>query len=132
MPLVVWHGLLCAPMNWIVRPIADQVARLFNLTRSQARTLLRNTISKHRFKLGAVAAASAKKALEKASAVEEGFALTLRSAYLVEWMNLELDRQDKGSPPLSPIRERVSRYLAAPSSYELLCTAYGATPVEAA
>ncbi|HEX4184000.1 MAG TPA: hypothetical protein VHY34_12155 [Caulobacteraceae bacterium] len=66
-------------------PTDDQVARLFNSNQSQARTLIRNTISKHRFQLGDVANASAKKALEGAVKDDERFVLIIRSAYLVEW-----------------------------------------------
>jgi hypothetical protein len=112
-------------------PSDDDVARLFNISRSQARTLLRNTISRRRFLLADTFKASAKTALEAANGVEAGFVLTLRSAYLAEGLNLELDRLNKGSPPLTPIRNQVSRYLAAPSSYDLLCAAYGAAPVAA-
>jgi hypothetical protein len=112
-------------------PSDDDVARLFNVSRSQARTLLRNTISRRRFLLADVFKASAKAALKAAKPIEAGFALTLRSAYLAEGLNLELDRLNKGSPPLTPIRDQVSRYLAAPSSYELLCQAYAADPVAA-
>jgi len=111
-------------------PTDDQVARLFNSSRSQARTLLRNTFSRHRFQLSEVVVNSATKALEQAQPAVGGFALTIRSAYLAEWMNQELDRKDKGSPPLTPMRDRVSRYLAAPSSYEILCAAYGAKLVK--
>ena len=67
--------------------------------------------------------------MEKASKTGDDYTLAIRSNYLVEWMNQELDRRNQGSPPLSPIRDRVSRYFAAASSYEILCIAYGASPV---
>lgn len=110
-------------------PTDDQVARLFNMSRSQARTLLRNTISRRRFQLDSMVAASAKTSLEAATASAAGFTLAIRSTYLAESMNLELDRLDKGAPPLSPVREQVSRYLALPSTYDLLCGVYDAKPV---
>jgi hypothetical protein len=112
-------------------PTDDHVARLFNLTRSQARTLIRNTISKHRFQLQDVVAASAKTALEKAAKTKDGLALTVRSVYLAEWLNQDLDRLNEGHPPLTLIPNQVSRYLAWPSSYEVLCKSYGAKPVNA-
>jgi hypothetical protein len=112
-------------------PTDDQAARLFNLTRSQARTLIRNTISKHRFQLQDVVVASARTALEQAAKAKDGLALTIRSVYLAEWLNQGLDRLNEGHPPLTPIPNQVSRYLAWPSSYEVLCVAYGAKPVKA-
>jgi hypothetical protein len=111
-------------------PTDDQVARLFNTNQSSARTLIRNTISKHRFQLTKVVAASAKKALEHATADGAQRVITIRSNYLAEWMNQDLARSDQGSPPLLPLRDRVARYSTATSSYEILCKLYGAQPVK--
>jgi hypothetical protein len=59
-------------------PTDDQVAELFNVSRSPARTLLRNTISKRRFQFDSVVTASAKAVLKAAAAIDGGHALTIR------------------------------------------------------
>jgi len=113
-------------------PTDDEVARFFNTNQSSARTLIRNTISKHRFQLTEVVSASAKKALEGATLDDKLLVLTIRSNYLAEWMNQDLARSNQGSPPLTPSRDRVARYVTAKSSYGILCTHYGAKPIKGA
>jgi hypothetical protein len=113
-------------------PTDDQVGRLFNTNQSAARTLIRNTISKHRFQLSGAVAASAKTALQKAVKDGDRFVLTIRSNYLAEWMNQDLARSNQGSPPLILERSRVSRYSTAKSSYQILCELYQAQPIAGA
>lgn len=113
-------------------PSEDQVARLFQLTLSQGRTLIRTTLSKYRFQLQTAAGASAKAVLQaaKINSADE-FVMEIKATFLADMMNQVLAAQDGRQKPVVRVRDNVSTYSTARGSYEALCKAFAATPVRA-
>jgi hypothetical protein len=111
-------------------PSEDQVARLFQSTPSQGRSLIRASLSKYRYQLQAAAAASAKSVLEKArvNAADE-FVMEIRTAFLVDLMNQALAEKDGRQKPVIRVKDNVSTFSTARASYEALCAVFGAKSV---
>jgi hypothetical protein len=112
-------------------PDEGSVARLFQSTLSQARSLTRSALSKYRFQLETAARASAKDLLEHArwSRDSSVYRVTINTANLVDLLNQALAREDGNQKPLSRNPESQTTYEIAEGSYGPLCRAFGARPV---
>ena len=104
------------------------VARLFQATPSQARTLTRAVVSKYRWQLRDAAVSTAKDVLEAAvwreSAKEWTVAIT--SNAVADLLNQTLAARHGGEKPISADRTSVGVYMVSPASYTKLCGTFGA------
>lgn len=108
-------------------PTESEVAAIFQLTNSQSRTLLRNTFSRHRNKIGSQVRASATaviRAAEKSSDATS-WDMLIKSEVILEELNLTIT--EKG-PTLKRIRLKsgsAGQYEAEEDTYNLLKNEYG-------
>jgi hypothetical protein len=113
-------------------PTAAQVSDLFQTTLSWSRTLIRNTFSKYRFDLDAVAAAAAKEVLEKVTwAGSEVCNAQISAPNLVEVLNRRLLSKNPGYKQIVRTQGAVGTYAIAHDAYGELCGLFGAQPVQA-
>lgn len=110
-------------------PTESEVAAIFQLTNSQSRTLLRNTFSRHRNKIGRQVRASATAVIRAAKKSSDGtrWDMLLKSEVILEELNLTI--AEKG-PTLKRIRLKTGsagQYEAEEDTYNLLKNEYGVT-----
>lgn len=112
-------------------PTEEKVARLFQSTVSQGRSLIRSSLSKYRYQLEGATTASARSALEAASWVAEAnaYRVEIDSTNLVELMNRRLATIDATQRTISRTRGSIATHDIAPGSYDPLCPSFGARPV---
>jgi hypothetical protein len=108
-------------------PTESEVAAIFQLTNSQSRTLLRNTFSRHRNKIGRQIRASATAVIRAAekSTDEARWDILIKSEVILEELNLTV--AEKG-PTLKRIRLKTGsagQYEAEEDTYNLLKNEYG-------
>ena len=108
-------------------PIESEVAAIFQLTNAQSRTLLRNTFSRHRNKIGEQIRASAKAVIEQAQQNNEAaeWEMIIRSDVILDELNSTVTEKD---PTLNRIRLRTgsaAQYYADQDTYNLLRNEYG-------
>jgi hypothetical protein len=108
-------------------PTESEVSAIFQLTNAQSRTLLRNTLSRYRNKIGRQITASAGDVIRVAKKSSDGteWEMLIRSDVILEELNLTIE--EKG-PTLNRIRLKrgsASQYEAEEDTYNLLKREYG-------
>lgn len=109
-------------------PVDTQVSSLFQMTSSQSRTLIRNTLSKYRFDLEHALKATVRAVLEGAEFDDGSFRLTIRSAQVVDVLKARLEQFHPDEVPLTRTPE-ASTWSLKRASYRKLCADFDATPV---
>lgn len=104
----------------------DNVARLFQLTQQQARTLLRNTRTRYRFDLQPALARATWSVLRAAvhDPANDRYVVEVRDAHLLEYMD-ELIRQAPGYPRPLERHDDPHRYYASTTAVQAICEAIG-------
>lgn len=112
-------------------PDEAAVARLFQSTLTQARSLTRSALSKYRFQLQAAARETAKDALEHAQWVAglSAYRVNISTINLVDLLNQTLARVAGDQKAVVRHPEGQTVYVIAEGSYLPLCQAFGAHPV---
>jgi hypothetical protein len=108
------------------------VSRLFHITLSASRTLIRNALSKYRYQLDAAANASGKALLEKVSWAGAGsntYHAKVTAPNLIEVLNQRLLAEDPTLKPITRLPDSVGTYAINQYSYDKLCDVFGATKV---
>jgi hypothetical protein len=102
-------------------PTEEQVARLFQLTPSQSRTLLRTVMAKHRYELADAVRATIEATLSRAHEDREAalWEVTADPA-TVDTINAELAAVDGSLPQVTRRRGTVSQYEIRPSAFQAL------------
>ena len=108
-------------------PPESEVSSIFQLTSSQSRTLLRNTRSRYRTKIGAQVNASTKGVVTTAKKNKDTgrWEMLIDSEVILEELNLVIAKK---GPTLKPVRlkkESAGQYEAEEDTYHLLKTEYG-------
>lgn len=109
-------------------PDEETVAGLFQLTLPASRTLIRNTLTRHRATLADALKAAGHTAIDGAEWDGENLDIKIPSPSLAEAMNRVLARAGSEHYPVLRKPDTVSTYTTKPKSYRLLCTEYGVTP----
>lgn len=113
-------------------PTAAQVSDLFQTTLSWSRTLIRNTFSKYRAELDAVAEAAAKEVLEKVTwDGAEVCHAQIAAPNLVEVLNRRLLTANPGYKQIVRTQGAVGTYAISHDAYDELCALFGAQSVQA-
>ena len=119
--------LLLIENAFVAIPSDEAVCRLFQISSSGARSLLRAVISKYRYRLDFVLQSGLKDVLSNASLEVKGAPryLTIESAYLVEEINRKLSAARKQLPGLRPHPSALSMYEMEAVAYEYLSAEIG-------
>lgn len=108
-------------------PDEQEVCKLFQLTSTAARSLIRAVMSKFQYQLKAAIEKSAKQLLDSAEVGDGGSSISVavHNLNLVEELNRELADIDTNLPPVRKKRVSVSTFEIQPSSYGRLCERFG-------
>jgi hypothetical protein len=106
-------------------PSAVEVSKLFNITQSQAATLLKNVVAKHRLKLESSVQKALKAAFEAAERdpkhkADLRYYLVANDATIVRILNEILAQADSPKTSVRPIGDSLNRYAIDPGSYKYL------------
>jgi hypothetical protein len=102
-------------------PTEEQVGRIFQLTPSQSRTLLRGVMAKHRYELADAVRATLDDTLRRAREdTEQGLWEVTADSATVDTINAELASVDGSLPQVTRRRGTVSQYEIRPSAYAAL------------
>lgn len=104
-------------------PDEQDVCRIFQLTSSESRSLIRSVMSKFQYQLKDAINASMKKVVETAQSAGDGapYFVTVHSNNLVDALNVLLAEKDGSLQPVGKKRGSVADYEISPASYEALC-----------
>ena len=115
-------------------PDESQVCRLFQITASESRSLLRSVMSKYQYQLHDAVENSLRRALDSAQqpADVDPFLVTINNANIVEALNRALADIDGTLSRVSKQRGSVSTYEIEPASYNRLREKFPPQPGETA
>jgi hypothetical protein len=108
-------------------PPESEVSSIFQLTSSQSRTLLRNTRSRYRTKLGAQVNASAKHVISSAKKNKDTgqWEMLIDADVILEELNLVIAKKGPTLKPVHLKKESSGQYEAEQDTYDLLKKEYG-------
>jgi hypothetical protein len=107
-------------------PEADEVSRLFNITPSAARSLLRSVAAKHRLELRDQLGAALKAVLDNCqqAGANQPHTVTITNKVLVELLNARLAASNRPRTPVSPSGDSLNGYKIDPGSFTYLRTLF--------
>ena len=108
-------------------PSEATVCRLFQVTPSGARALIRNVVSRYSCEIETITRRTLKESLENVRQEGDELLVSLPSSALCEELNRILEIKDGESPPVVRRKDSVSLYVINDSSFKLLCAELGAT-----
>lgn len=113
-------------------PDEQQICRLFQLTASESRSLIRSVMSKYQYVLKDAINSSLLEVLRLAGAKEEGgeYYVRIDNSSIVDSLNVLLSVHDGSLQPVVKRRGCVSEYEISPASYEKLCELMGLSDAE--
>lgn len=106
-------------------PAEDEISMMFQLTTTQAKTLLRNTISRYRTRLQVELRTTLESIFESAERTETGWDVSISSAIFVEHLNLIVAKE---GPDYDPIRKRsvgTKKYFISTDTHTALGNYFG-------
>ncbi len=101
-------------------PTEAEISTIFQLTQSQSKTLLKNTVSRFRHKLNEVLKNSMKSVVTSAEHVEERHLVVINSDIIKDELNMLITQKQ---PTFMPIKKRTSsagQYVISEDSFDLL------------
>lgn len=103
-------------------PSEQEVCKLFQMTASASRSLIRAVMSKYQYQLKTAIDQTLKQLIESADVGDDGcLTVAVHNLNLVEELNRELAEIDTSLPSVKKKRGSVSTYELQPSSYSRLC-----------
>jgi hypothetical protein len=106
-------------------PGDDEIAVMFQLTSTQAKTLLRNTLSRYRTKLSEELKNTLEEHFKSASQDKNGWVLTIPSDIFVEQYNLIIAREGAEFNPVRKRSEGTRKYFISNDTYSVLRDHFG-------
>lgn len=114
-------AMLCIHLFDATIPDEGRVARMFQLTRTSARTLLRNIISKYQLRLAAPLSATLQRLLKPATARgPDKHAIMCTSPALIQELNDRLKELPDPYPPITALSDEAGRYSIDNATLEAL------------
>ncbi len=111
-------------------PNESQVSTMFQLTPSQSKTLLRNTVSRYRHKLEDVLAETMKVVVESAIYAEPIFLVVINSDVVKDELNMLITQNEPTYTPITKKKDSAGQYVITEDSHALLCRELGLNEVE--
>lgn len=111
-------------------PTESQISTIFQLTQSQSKTLLKNTVSRYRNKLDNVLVNTMKKVLEATEASKEIFLVVISSDVVKDELNMIITQNEPTFKSITKRKGSAGQYEISEDSYALLCRKIGVNNVE--
>ena len=111
-------------------PDEQAVCRLFQLTPTESRSLIRSVMAKYQYQLKTAIDKSMKSAVSGATAATSGdpFIATIKSRNVVDALNVILAELDGSLQTVSKKQGSVAEYEISPASYKALCQELRVSP----
>lgn len=106
-------------------PSDDEVSTIFQLTSTQSRTLLRNTLSRYRTRLTDELQTTLKSTFRSAQSTKNGYDLTIASDVFVEQLNLIVAKEGAGYNPIKKKSVGSKLYFMSTDTYKALENHFG-------
>lgn len=111
-------------------PTESQISTVFQLTQSQSKTLLKNTVSRFRNKLDEVLANTMKSVLGDAEHSNQIFLVVISSDVVKDELNMLITQNEPTFKPITKRKGSAGQYEISEDSHALLCRVLGLNDVE--
>lgn len=111
-------------------PTESQISTIFQLTQSQSKTLLKNTVSRFRNKLDYVLANTMRAVLEAAEHSNNTFLAVISSEVVKDELNMLITQNEPTYKPIIKRKGSAGQYEISEDSHALLCRVFGVNNVE--
>ncbi|EML9902927.1 hypothetical protein RG393_001516 [Morganella morganii] len=111
-------------------PTESQISTIFQLTQSQSKTLLKNTVSRFRHKLDNVLANTMKAVIRSADHVQEMYLVVISSDVVKDELNMLITQNEPTYKPITKRKGSAGQFEISEDSYALLCRELGLNEVE--
>ncbi len=111
-------------------PTESQISTIFQLTPSQSKTLLRNTISRFRHKLDDVLLHTMQAVVSSARSADEIFLVVINSEVVKDELNMLITQNDATYTPIVKKKGSAGQYVISEDSHALLCRELGLNETE--
>lgn len=106
-------------------PNESQISTIFQLTQSQSKTLLKNTVSRYRHKLDISLQATMRAVVESAGHAEDKYLVVISSDVVKDELNMLITQNEPTYKPITKRKGSASQYEISEDSHELLCQVLG-------
>ncbi|ALE98566.1 MULTISPECIES: hypothetical protein [Serratia] len=111
-------------------PTESQISTIFQLTQSQSKTLLKNTVSRFRHKLEAVLNETMKSVIETAEHSNEIFLVVINSDVVKDELNMLITQNEPTFKPIAKRKGSAGQFEISEDSHNLLRRELGLNEVE--
>lgn len=111
-------------------PTESQLSTIFQLTQSQSKTLLKNTVSRFRHKLGGVLLSTMKAVIESAEHANEMYLVVISSDVVKDELNMLITQNEPTYKPITKRKGSAGQFEISEDSHALLCRELGLNAVE--
>ncbi|MFO4682035.1 hypothetical protein [Vibrio cholerae] len=111
-------------------PTESQISTIFQLTQSQSKTLLKNTVSRFRHKLDDVLLNTMKNVIESATHSEAIYLVVINSDVVKDELNMLITQNEPTFKPITKKKGSAGQYEISEDSHDLLCRELGLNEVE--
>jgi hypothetical protein len=111
-------------------PTESQISTIFQLTQSQSKTLLKNTVSRFRHKLEGVLISTMKAVIETAELSNEIYLVVISSDVVKDELNMLITQNEPTFKPIIKRRGSAGQFEISEDSHALLCRELGLNEVE--
>jgi len=113
-----------------VLPTEPQISTIFQLTQSQSKTLLKNTVSRFRNKLDEVLTNTMKNVIQSAEHANEQFLVVINSDIVKDELNMLITQNEPTFKPIIKRKGSAGQFEISEDSHALLCRELGLNEVE--
>ncbi|EPL6454033.1 hypothetical protein N0G65_001161 [Providencia rettgeri] len=111
-------------------PTESQISTIFQLTQSQSKTLLKNTVSRFRHKLDDVLASTMRTVIESADYVNDMYLVVISSDVVKDELNMLITQNEPTYKPITKRKGSAGQFEISEDSHTLLCRELGLNEVE--
>ena len=106
-------------------PTESEISTIFQLTQSQSKTLLKNTVSRFRHKLDDFLANSMKEIIQSAEHANDVYLVVISSDVIKDELNMLITQNEPTFKPITKRKGSAGQYEISEDSHALLCGELG-------
>ena len=111
-------------------PTESQISTIFQLTQSQSKTILKNTVSRFRHKLDDTLFNTMKTVIETAEHINEMYLVVINSDVVKDELNMLITQNEPTYKPITKRKGSAGQFEISEDSHTLLCRELGLNEVE--
>ena len=111
-------------------PTESQISTIFQLTQSQSKTLLKNTVSRFRHKLDDTLKSTMKSVIESAEFSNNTYLVVINSDVVRDELNMLITQNEPTFKPITKRKGSAGQYEISEDSHALLCRELGINEAE--